>query len=174
MRPLRSAIAKPPPGGLRRSQAPRQDVAGFTLVEMIVVMLLMAILAGIGASKMADREPFAVQGLADQVVSGLRLAQTTAIAQRQNVFVVVTASPAALQVCLDAACAQPLNTAGGDAVWLSEASGLTFSASLSFSFDGSGAPSFSAQQTVRAQNADGTVQSQPIRIEPGTGHVHMP
>lgn len=141
---------------------------------MVVVMLLMALLAGIGASKFADREPFAVQGLADQIVSGLRMAQASAMAQRQNVFVVLTASPAALQVCMDAGCSQPLNNAGGDAVWLSETSGLALSGNLSFSFDGAGVPTFSAQQTLRAQSADGTAQSQPIRIEPGTGHVHMP
>ena len=141
---------------------------------MVVVLLLMAVLAGIGASKFADREPFAVQGLADQIVSGLRLAQASAMARRQSVFVVLTASPAAMQVCLDAGCAQPLNTAGGDTLWLSETANLALSSSLSFSFDGAGAPTFGAQQTLRAQSADATVLSLPIRIEPGTGHVHMP
>ena len=69
----------------------------------------MAVLAGVGMSRFADRDGFAVQGLADQIVSGLRVAQATAQAQRRDVYVSLTASPPALSVCLDVACAQPVN-----------------------------------------------------------------
>jgi prepilin-type N-terminal cleavage/methylation domain-containing protein len=94
---------------------------GFTLVELMMVMMLIAIVTAMSAARFADREPFAVQGAADQLVSGLRLAQATAVAQRREVHVVLARQPATLKVCLDAACKLPLSTPAGDSTWLADA-----------------------------------------------------
>ena len=67
---------------------------GFTLVELVVVMVLMAIITAVGMSRFASREPFAVQAVADQLMSGLRLAQATAIAQRRTIYLQLGATPA--------------------------------------------------------------------------------
>ena len=144
------------------------------MVELVIVMLLMAVISAIGMSRFADREPFAVQGAADQLVSGLRLAQATAVAQRQAVYVVLTASPLALQVCLDAACTQPLPAPGGEAPWLTDVQGLRLVAGASFNFQPSGATSLASLLTLQVQSADGSVSSQPVKVEPGSGHVHSP
>jgi Tfp pilus assembly protein FimT len=74
-----------------------------------MVMMLIAVITAMSAARFADREPFAVQGAADQLVSGLRLAQATAIAQRRAVHVSWRSAGGA-EVCLDAACKQPLPT----------------------------------------------------------------
>jgi MSHA pilin protein MshC len=142
------------------------------MVELVVVMTIMAILTAVGMSRFADREPFAVQGAADQIVSSLRIAQATALAQRQNVYVVLGASPLQLQVCLDAGCAQPLNTPGGDAVWLSDVQNLRLSSGASFSFNGAGSPSFASALSFTVQSADGAVVSPAIVVEAVSGHVH--
>jgi prepilin-type N-terminal cleavage/methylation domain-containing protein len=158
---------RPPSGGLCHG------ARGFTLVELVVVMLLMAVLASVGMSRFADREPFAVQGVADQLVSGLRLAQATAIAQRQTIHLVLGASPASLQVCLDSSCSQALDPPGGGP-WLNDADGLQLAPATSFSFGASGAPSLTAALTVQVRNADGSVVSRNVQVEPVSGHVHQP
>jgi MSHA pilin protein MshC len=158
---------RPPSGG--RSTCAQ---AGFTLVELVIVMTLLALLTAVGAARFADREPFAVQGMADQLRSGLRMAQASAIAQRRTVHVTLGASPLTMTVCLDAACSQPLPAPGGDGAWLQDAQGLTLSAGTSFSFDGAGTPSLASSLALSVRSADGATVSPPLRIEATTGHVH--
>lgn len=153
---------------MKRAAPPR----GFTLVELVVVMLLMAVLATVSAARFADREPFAAQGLADQITSGLRLAQAAAVARRENVFVQLDASPVALRVCADSGCTQALPPPGGGS-WLSDAEGLTLAAAASFSFDAHGAPSFATALQLQVQAGAG-VASKTVRVEAGSGHVHQP
>jgi MSHA pilin protein MshC len=165
-----SRPCRPPTGGL--CVAGRRRVRGFTLVELVIVMLLLAVVASFGAARFADREPFAVQGVADQLVSAVRLAQATAIAQRRAVHVVLSAQPAALQVCLDALCTQPLATPAGDSLWLAEAAGLQLSSAGSFAFGPDGAPTLTSTLQLRVQTPDGASRSPLITIEAGSGHVH--
>lgn len=151
----------------------RQGQRGFTLVELVVVMVLMAIITAVGMSRFASREPFAVQGVADQLVSGLRLAQATAIAQRRTVYLQLGATPASLAVCQDAGCTQPIAPPGGGS-WLIETLNVTLASSLNFSIDPAGAPSFASAQTVQVSSSGGGNPAPPIVIEPGSGHVHSP
>lgn len=161
----------PPLGGLCACAARQR---GFTLVELVMVMMLIAVITAMSAARFADREPFAVQGAADQLVSGLRLAQATAIAQRRAVHVGLTASPATLTVCLDAACTQPLATPAGDSIWLADAGDLKLSTGASFSFAADGSPSLASALQVRVLSADGSRSSPTITLETVSGHVHSP
>lgn len=147
--------------------------SGFTLVELIVVMLLMAVVATVGLGRFADRQPFAVQSLADQLVSGVRIAQSTAMAQRRDVYVKLTASPPALAVCLDAGCSQPIAPPGGDGQWLTETQELQFSSGHVFSFAASGSPSFAVTLSVQVQDAGGVAGPRTVTIEPVSGHVRV-
>ncbi len=151
----------------------RKPQQGFTIVELVVVMVLMAVLTAVGMSRFASREPFAVQGVADQLMSGLRLAQATAIAQRRTVYLQLGATPATLAVCLDAGCSQPITPPGGGN-WLLETQDVRLASSLNFSIDAAGAPSFANAQTVQVSASDGGSPAPPIVIEPRSGHVHAP
>ncbi len=151
----------------------RRPQRGFTIVELVVVMVLIAVISAVGMARFASREPFAVQGVADQLVSGLRLAQATALAQRRTVYLQLGASPASLVVCLDLACAQPLTPPGGGS-WLVQTQDVQLATSLNFSINASGAPSFAAAQTVQVSSTGGANPAPPIVIEPGSGHVHTP
>lgn len=161
--------SRPPSGGLVRS-----GERGFTLVELVVVMTVIAITAAVAMSRFADRTPFAVQAVADQLVSGLRLAQATAVAQRRSVYVTVAADPPALSLCLDAACTQPLSTPDGGSTWLTATEGTRIDAGAAFSFAASGAPSIGAALVLQVQSSDGTIPGKALRVEPVSGHVHQP
>jgi prepilin-type N-terminal cleavage/methylation domain-containing protein len=152
----------------------RTGTRGFTIVEMVVVMVLIGVFTAMGMARFADREPFAAQGVADQIVSGLRVAQATAVAQRRSVYVVFAASPPTMSVCLDAACTQPLVTPAGDATWLADTSGLTLSAAAAFNFGPDGAPSLASQLQLQVLGSGGSAASQLIKVETGSGFVHAP
>lgn len=137
-------------------------------------MVLMAVIGALGMSRFAARDPFAVQGAADQLVSGLRLAHGMAVAQRQTLYVVLGASPATLQVCLDAACTEPLASPAGDLQWLTNAGGLQLSTAAGFSIQPSGVPSLASSLSLLMQNGDGSAVSQAVVVESGSGHVHSP
>jgi MSHA pilin protein MshC len=77
--------------------APPRNDKGFTMVELIVVMLLVGILGAIGAARFFSRTGFDVAAFADQSAAMLRYAQKLAIAQNRPVF--VQASAQGLGLC---------------------------------------------------------------------------
>ena len=160
------------PSRLLPARRPRPR--GFTLVEMVIVMVVMAVIASIGMSRFADRAPFAAQAVTDQLVSGLRLAQAMAVAQRHSVYVSLAATPPVMSVCLDAACTQPLLTPAGDTQWLLDSSGLHLNAALSLSFGPDGSPGNASTLTLQVLVDGSSVAGQTITVEAGSGYVHAP
>ena len=76
--------------------------AGFTMIELITVILLVGILGGIGASRFFDDKAFEGRAYADQAKFMIRYAQKLAIAQNREVF--VRSDVNGFAVCFDAAC----------------------------------------------------------------------
>src|SRR3954469_18765531 len=124
---------------------------GFTLVELVTIMIVVGILAAFAVPRFMDRTGFESRGLYDQAQAIVRYAQKIAIAQRQSppkpaIFVVITASQ--IRICYDGGCATPvIDPTSGGALHVNAPNAVTLSPT-SFSFDGSGAPSFGAQLTV--------------------------
>jgi MSHA pilin protein MshC len=69
---------------------------GFTLVELIVVMVIIAILGAIGAARYFDRRGFDSAGFAEQTRAMLRFSQKLAIGQNRAVFAHLNGSTIAL------------------------------------------------------------------------------
>ena len=80
---------------------------GFTIVELIVVMILVGILGAIGVSRYFDRTGFDADGFAGQAKTMLRYAQKLAVAQNRSVFVRLDGGGIALFVCYQAASGCP-------------------------------------------------------------------
>ncbi len=80
-------LAKPKAGWLQ---------AGFTLVELVMVMVVIGILATVAASRMTERESFDARALADQSQTMLHYAQKLAVAQNRPVYVRLDGSSIAL------------------------------------------------------------------------------
>jgi MSHA pilin protein MshC len=85
-------------GGVAR----RQRVGGFTIVELVTVILLVGILGAIGVSRFFDSTAFENRAYADQVRTLLRYAQKMAIAQNRPIF--VRSDGNGFAICSNAAC----------------------------------------------------------------------
>jgi MSHA pilin protein MshC len=78
---------------------PRARAAGFTMVELVVVMILVGVLAAIGIPRLMGDKGMEAAVFGDQVVSGLRRAQKIATGHRH--VVCATVGPKAVIVRLN-------------------------------------------------------------------------
>jgi MSHA pilin protein MshC len=88
----------------QRPQGARPDPcgAGFTLIELITVMVIMGVVAAVGAARFFDSAGYEVREFADQGRSLIRYAQKVAIAQNRTVY--VRANGASFALCYASAC----------------------------------------------------------------------
>lgn len=152
--------------------APPRGMRGFTLVELIMVLIILGVLAAFAAPRLFDRQNFTSRGFHDETLAILRYAQKTAIAQRRAVCVNLASTGISLRMfvanpapasCAAASAAQapvlnpPFTPQGGTGLSATPAA---------FQFT----PLGSTDQT--AAIAITITDSTPITVEAGTGYVH--
>ena len=162
----------------------RSASRGFTLVELVLVMIIGGVLAAIAVPRMVDRSAYQTRGGASEVRTALRYAQRLAMAKNREVCVTTTLLPdlrltfsSAAAPATGAACDQ-LVIRPGDLVGyvVTPPAGITLTSTVpTFRFDGRGRPittppnlalTVPVSFTVGAAGGSGT-----ISIQPETGYV---
>lgn len=148
-------------------RAAKARVRGFTLVELVMVIVIVGVIAVVALPRLMDSKDFTQRGFRDETMALLRYAQKTAIAQRRTVCVTVQATGLELRifadnpavgVCADAPLLQPPSAVRGGV-------GLSATPS-SFQFTPEGRTDQASAVTLSVQD------STTITVEASTGYVH--
>ncbi len=151
---------------------------GFTLIEMVMVLVIAGVLAVVALPRMFNATEFQSRGLSDQVQASLRYAQKIAIAQHRFVCATFTANSLSLTIGPSNTCGTPIAslTSNGNYV-LNAPSSISFAATpTAFSFDALGQPRTASlpDAAIGAVTVGVTGDvTRTITVEAETGYVHQ-
>jgi MSHA pilin protein MshC len=144
--------------------------SGFTLPELVVVLVIISVLAVAATPLFFNRLDFEGRGFHDQTLSALRYAHKAGIAQRRTVCVGFSATSVTLtlaSVAGSSTCDTNLTGPTGDSPFqITAPAGVAYTASPSnFQFNATGQASLG--QTLQVSGEADT-----ISVEQETGYVH--
>lgn len=155
---------------------PIESSSGFTLVELVVVIMVIGILSAVAMPKFFDNRSFAERGYYETLVGAIRFAQKTAVASGCPVRVTVAAGSyaAAQQAASAGRCdpadiswAVPVRLADGEPLAGNAPTGVTAAPPLTWTFDTLGRTSLGADTAIAVGPFSMTVQA-------ASGYVDTP
>ncbi|NKB38805.1 MAG: prepilin-type N-terminal cleavage/methylation domain-containing protein [Gammaproteobacteria bacterium] len=160
----------------------KQFTSGFTLIELIVVLILVGVLSLYAASRFFSTTSFDQAGFAQQSLAAIRYAQKLAISSGCDIRLTFTASSIALHKWVDtsnnrcdsaapSATITPVSQPGGGDFSIQAPTGISVTASsAAFYFDRIGIP-FSIGGTKLVAETTVDIGTETISIAPETGFV---
>ena len=152
---------------------------GFTLVELVIVIVLLGLLSVVAIPRMFNSQDFYIRGFHDETVALLRFAQKTAVAQRRTVCVTfasngVTLALAANPATANCATATSLTGPKGETPpSVTARGGVAYTSTpTAFNFNGLGQPIDSSGAVLASQTLQVSGAAVNITIEGTTGYVH--
>jgi len=150
--------------------APRLVPLGFTLVELVAVILIAGILAAVAGPRFFSANTFAARGYTDTAAGFLRYAQKLAIARHAGVTVQVSGAGMALCTTASQPCADvhPWPGPEGETPYrIDVPAGVTQSGSAtSLAFDAQGRPGSGFTLTIIGDT------TRTLTVEAETGYVY--
>jgi len=153
-----------------RMRARPSKLRGFTLPELVMVIVIIGILAAVMGPRFTSSRGFASRGFFDEAQSVVRYAQKTAIAWRRTITVCVAAGE--VRAISNANCAAPATLAhptSGGLLMAAAPDGITLTPVGSFSFDGLGRPTPATTIVLTSTIADDPARQIVVAAE--TGYV---
>lgn len=147
---------------------------GFTLVELVAVIVITGIVASIAAPRFIGADAFDARGSYGTLTAALRYAQKTAIAQRRNVYAAINTSTRTVCLGYTSNCSSSvIDPVTQTAYSKTLSNNVTISASTTpIGFDGLGRPVPNAAATFTIQNSVVPSEStRTITVEAETGYV---
>lgn len=147
---------------------------GFTIVELVAVMVIVGIIAAISAPRFVGVDAFDARGSYGTLTAALRYAQKTAIAQRRTVYANLNTSTRIVCLGYTTNCnSAVLDPSTQTAYTKTLSNNVSISGSTTtVGFDGLGRPVPNSTTTLTIQNAVVPSEStRTITIEQDTGYV---
>jgi MSHA pilin protein MshC len=151
---------------------------GFTMAELVIVMVVTGVLAAVAVPRMLDTDQLSARGARDFLAAAVRYAQKSAVAMRRNVCVAVATTQVTVTYASVSGAAQPCP--GGNRLIDPASSqaygplpgGASVSAPASLIFDAQGRPlSAPSVPMTSALSISVIGHATPVTIEPETGTV---